>query len=229
MLDVQQLRASFAESEQIHEKIRRFRFDRINAIQTEETPISLEIGPKIMLHLVPQNFMESSIDINNPSILQRLIPLSHSNGWNERLNFDGLLTFFQPSSVPLRGSYVQLFRNGSIEAVDSYTIKMGEKIFLNTLEFKLMRGINNYLQLLNRLGVTLPLVMMLSILNIKSFSAYGCEYTSDRANLIIEPFLIEKYDISMENFMHPIFNTLWNTFGWKESQSYDQEGNWKNT
>ncbi|MNC71780.1 hypothetical protein D3C75_1227380 [compost metagenome] len=106
---------------------------------------------------------------------------------------------------------------------------MGEKIFLNTVEFKLIRGINNYLQLLNRLGVTLPLVMMLSILNIKSFSAYGCEYTSDRANLIIEPFLIEKYDISMENFMHPIFNTLWNTFGWKESQSYDQEGNWNNT
>lgn len=229
MLDVQQLRASFAESEQIHEKIRRFRFDRINNIQTQETPIPLENGPKLILHLIPQNFMETSVDVNNPIIRESSpAPISNS-GWNERVNFDGLLTFFQPSSRPLSASYVQLFRNGSMEAVDSFLIQQGEAIPLNGIESRLMKGLNSYLKLFNRLEVALPLVLMLSVLNIKDFSTYGGEYTSDRANLILEPFLIESYDINIQQFMQPIFNILWNTFGCEKSHSYDQEGRWNRT
>jgi len=52
-LDVHEIRAAFALSESLPERIRRFRADRIPQIVAGETPLPVPRSPKIVLHLLP--------------------------------------------------------------------------------------------------------------------------------------------------------------------------------
>lgn len=119
-LDVSELRSAFVLSETVAEHIRSFRTERLSTIMAGEAPEALdESAPKIVLHIVPFGAFELSAKPNLGVLTQvdhvRLLePVRLSSGGfpAPQYNFDGLL-------VSVQDAYTQIFRNGSIESVDT--------------------------------------------------------------------------------------------------------------
>src|SRR5579864_5364084 len=115
-LDVNELRSAFTFSTAISERIRAFRVDRIISLSNNDTPISFINNPKIVLHCIP---VESFADQTEYDVLRfdadpRLLRPMASSGWDRRLNLEGIVAFGGGSPAL---TYVQLYRNGIIEAV----------------------------------------------------------------------------------------------------------------
>lgn len=127
-MDVDELRIAFNLTETIAERIRKFRIDRVSNIFADETPIPLYQNPKIVLHLIPINSFNPAQKYAIDSIAShsgRLSPI-YCSGWNHRFNLDGFLTYSGDRNDKSH-SYVQLYRNGIIEAVEGSLLESTPK------------------------------------------------------------------------------------------------------
>lgn len=152
-------------------RIRNFRHQRRDMILSRETPINMNPGAKIVLHIIPIgafdpafNFDVTSLKQQNPS------PLSGTQ-WDFRYNFDGFLCFTNTLY-----SYTQTFRNGIIEAVDAFILEPREpnnfsrNIPSIQYEEKVIQKLSEYISVQNNLGVEPPFLIMLSLLDVKGYS-----------------------------------------------------------
>jgi hypothetical protein len=235
-LNVSELRSAFLLSETATERIRNFRAERISNIIAGETPtIMNEHVPKIVLHIVPFGAFEPGVRFNIDLLMSAdnrglIEPLRLASGGfpPSQYNFDGLLTAEQDT-------YVQVFRNGSIEAVDTSILNAaGEKRFTrgNIYETSLLQAIRRYLDAQKRLGVEPPLFAMVSFLGVKDYRMLFHRsvledldnHRIDRSNLIAPEVVIDSYDCNLAEVMKPIFDTIANAAKWSRSMMYDESG-----
>ena len=139
-MDVTELKIAFNLSETITERIRRFREDRISKIFANETPVPFYYNAKIVLHIIP-------IISFNPAQRYELNKItSHSEklepmvqfGFHSRHNLDGFLTY-SGGREEKSHSYVQLFRNGVIEAVEGLLLEpyhKGERLIIPSVAYE---------------------------------------------------------------------------------------------
>ena len=74
-----------------------------------------------------------------------------ATGWNSRINFEGLVLFTGNGSPSY--SYVQLYRNGIIEAVNISILSSNSvKKYIPSLAYEeaLIESLNNYLEALRK-------------------------------------------------------------------------------
>lgn len=120
IMDVSELRTAFALSSSLPERLRAFRTERILQIESGEGPAALPAGAKIILHLVPLAALDSTLGqdytASAKEVRLMLLPIGQSS-CGHRFNFDGFLVYSVARS-PVRG-YVQLFRSGIVEVVDT--------------------------------------------------------------------------------------------------------------
>lgn len=234
-LDVAEIRSTFIASESLAERIRDFRSDRIAKIIADETPVMLEPHPKIVLHVLPIESFSSNItiDLNSVDRASSLQPM-YSHGFNRRYNFDGLLTY-SPSQESIAYSYAQIFRNGSIEAVEAYLLGiLGEKKLIPSLgyEEEVIKALQSYLALQRQLELRPPILVMLSLLGVK-----GCmmgvdslrnrqRVPIDRDVLLIPEAFVEDLTAQASDILRPAFDAVWQSAGWERSFNYDENGNW---
>jgi len=235
-LDVSELRSAFLLSETAVERIRNFRAERISNVIAGETPVLLdENAPKIVLHIVPFGAFEPGARFNIDPLMNAdkrglIEPLRLASGGfpPSQYNFDGLLTAEQDT-------YVQVFRNGSIEAVDTSILNAArEKRFTRGLmyETNLLRAIRRYLDALEGLDVEPPLFVMVSFLGVKDYRILFnpdvfediYDHRIDRSNLIMLEVVIDSYDCNLAEVMKPIFDTTANAAKWPGSMMYDEAG-----
>lgn len=226
LLDVGELRIAFNLSETISEKIRQFRIDRISRIISGETPILLSDTAKIVLHLIPfisfnpgQNY-----DINKIYWNSEIISQVYSIRPNRRHNFDGLLYYL--SSPPENKSYfyVQIFKNGIIEAVDGI---LNPSLLISNAEFKkkLINSLPHYLEVFKTLNVEFPMFMFISLLGVKGYSMAVDSYSFspgegcpiDRDILLLPEVIIENYNVEPKSVLKPCFDSIWNACGFPMS------------
>ena len=241
LLDVQEIKSAFMLSEGARESIKRFRDDRLGKIVAGETPVPLIESGKIVIHLIPFGFndIQSNYD---PLILYRsnidLEPMD-SMGSNRIINFDGLLTYCSDKDQSY--SYLQIFRNGSIESANSSImyIKENRKVIASLLfERELIKALHNYLISQKKLGVNLPIILMISLINVKDYEmvidnsqdyfnrARRLSHGIDRNNLLLPDILIENYGVNASTLLKPIIDMVWNAAGFTESRYYDKSGKW---
>jgi len=236
-MDVGELRNAFTLSESIIEKIRNFRTERIANILADETPIPMCHNPKIVLHLIPiSSFSLAERHDIEPKVAgsKQLIPI-YASGWDERFNLDGRLAFSRIKDNKAH-SYVQLYRNGIIEAVEGLLLEPYEnKLIIPSVAYEreILSSTKEYLELLRQLGVSLPIVILLSLLNIKGY----CMYTSnvrlgqrdivDRNNLFLPEAYLEDYSIPADSIFKDIFDSIWNACGYERDLNYDEKGVWR--
>tara|TARA_B100000965_G_scaffold405088_1_gene437814 strand:+ start:1165 stop:2394 length:1230 start_codon:yes stop_codon:yes gene_type:complete len=119
-LDVHQIRAAFLGSQLVADRIRRFRDERLGRIVGDDTPFPLVSTRRVALHLIPFSAMNPGARVDLGQVEEsrvRLRPIG-ANGWNDRYNLDGFATVDDAREGGARG-YVQVFRHGMIEAVDT--------------------------------------------------------------------------------------------------------------
>ena len=238
-MDVGELRIAFNLSETITERIRRFREDRISNIFANETPVPFCDTAKIVLHLIPIISFNpaQSYDIDkiasNPG---KMMPMS-CHGWNHRYNLDGFLTY-SVSEEERSSSYVQLFKNGIIEAVEGLTLDPhytnGKLSIPIGYEGELIRSLPDYLSILKTLNVELPIFIFMTLVGVKGYSMtidkrkcwIGEVHTIDRDILLLPEIVIESYDVIAEDILRPCFDSIWNACGFSRSLNYDDTGEW---
>jgi hypothetical protein len=128
-------------------------------------------------------------------------------------------------------SYVQIFRNGAIEAVDC-DIVFNKKISPG-YEKILICALKRFLEFQKNLGVEPPIIIMLSLLGVANrtievHAPFGNRkpHQIDRDVLLVPEVMIESFDCKPSEVMKPIFDAIWNAAGWPRSQNYNEKGEW---
>ena len=232
-LDINEVRQMFLLSDTVTERIQNFRTRRIAAILEGSTPIP-ESGPKLAVHIVPFS-AGSNRQLYDLSYLPN--PLKN----NLAYNFEGLI------ESNGRDYYYQVFRDGSVEYVESYVPRANEKLVPVT-DFE--NGVRNYFlpkafEWQRFLGVSPPCFIMLSLLNIKMFKIalshdqLRCvhELTKylpqselnqplKREHLIVSDVMTEILEPEIDTLLSPTFDMVWQAFGIPRSINFDEERNW---
>lgn len=237
-LDVTELRVAFNLSEAITEKIKKFRQDRLSHISAGETPVPLNDNPKIVLHLIPiisfnpAQIYDISKIASNP---EKMKPIYCSRA-DHRYNLDGFLTY-SGGREEKSYSYVQLFRNGIIEAVEGLLLRpRTEKLIIPSIAYEkeLIISLTCYLSILETVNVEPPIFVFISLLGVKGYSMsvdrwkYDIDevYTIDRDVLLLPEIVIERYGVRAQDILRPCFDSIWNACGFPSSFNYNADGEW---
>ncbi len=233
-LDVTELRQIFTLSDGIEKRMQDFRTDRIIALETEKTFLSLRSKKLIVIHLLPLESFSSRIDLNRDLLLSLqgesdLFRPINTDSWNSpRINLEGVFssTGFVDGAVR---SYIQLFRNGVLELVES-SILDGSFISSTLYEKGVVDGFKKGLEILKKVGINVPIAISLSLLNVNDLTIQGRGYYEDRnlikqKNLILPVVMLNEYDEEVERLLQPIFDLVWNACGLPKSENYDNDGN----
>ena len=239
-MDVDELRIAFTGNEAIYKSIENFKLERISKILEDLTPVSLVDGPKVVLHLIPlssfKDIKEIDLKYVSSDPINKLNPIyARTNDW--RYNLDGFLVY--SNDKERYRSYVQLFRNGIIEAVNASLIRPIDKeqiIKDITFESTIIKSFSEYKKLLKELNVELPIIISVTLLEVKGYyMGKGTRiffkdeqvYAIDRDHLFLPELLMENYEQKEDLLLKTIFDSIWNACGMERSLNYDiKTGNW---
>jgi len=237
-LDVREIRAAFLASEGSREKIRRFRDERLARIVADEMPVILHPNPKVIVHVIPLTFPDEVLNLgpllNKPAIAP---PLNRGIGHNYRVNFDGFLTFTNYNVNQPSPSYLQIFRSGAFETVDTGLLNpQGDRRLINvhSLEMALIDCINNYMSTLRDLGLNPPFLILIALHKV---AEYRIEtglplpdlietHPVDRPTLLLPDILIEEFAMNVDKALRPAFDATWQSMGLPASLNYAPDGSW---
>jgi Schlafen, AlbA_2 len=236
-LDVHELRSAFLIGETTGGRIRDFRLDRLAKIKANETPIGLDDDPKVVLHFAPITAFEGRARIDLSSLhpeLPGFAPLS-STRRDHRVNFDGLLVYPNRGEGRPVHSYLQIFRDGSLETVSASMLRPDNELrFIRSLilEREVMESLAGFVALEQAIGMEPPYVAMLSLLGVKGYRVMpgtpgGYESQGspiDRSDLLLSDVLIEDALAEPHRILQPIFDEVWNAAGWRRSLNYRTDG-----
>ncbi|MEE9202544.1 MAG: hypothetical protein V3U31_05060, partial [Dehalococcoidia bacterium] len=212
-------------------------------ITANEAPVPLPDSSKIILHLVPFRAFEAGVQFDltsfsSPSRPELLFPI-YANGYNgPQYNFDGVLTVSRDRNLPHAFSYLQIFRNGIIEAVDvsllERTVDREPYIPSVAYEQALIEAVPRFLSVQQELGVDLPVALMLTLAGIRGYRMAvsssmirrGADVVVDRDLLLLPEAIVYDYSDNPKILLRPSFDAVWNATGWPQSINYNAEGDW---
>ena len=246
--NVDELRELFVLAPRLADRIREFRIDRVAKIAAGEAPVSLMDGGCIIIHAIPFSAFDvrSSLDIK-PMIqaVDRFPPLGSRSPTMHRINFDGVLMLSNADDAARQQrAYVQVFRNGMVEAVASSLLnsnreKVGLIINSMTVDGYIIQYTMNYLGALEALGMEPPYALLVSLLGVKAarFNFDISQYSSawyDHLGIALErdqyhfgEIIIEAIPKSRQEcatIVRPLLNQIANASGVAATPSIDASG-----
>ncbi len=216
-------------------RLANFRSERVRKIEKDETPVPLDTGPKVVLHLIPHASLNEAVEIDVKqlyNVVSDLMPLACS-GCSHRFNADGFLT--ETSSREGKHSgYLQVFRNGSFETVSTELFTtQGEQGYLASLLFEreVINVVSRLVRLTGTLGIPGTCSIAVSLLGARGVlmtvdpyrNRFKQGYPIDRDALIVPWAAIGDTDVSAA--LRTSFDFVWQAAGWPGSQYYDADGN----
>lgn len=240
-MDISDLRTAFNFSETLAEQIKRFREERISSILSDETPIPLKKGAKIVIHLIPINafYLGQQYDIEKINPNQFRLRAIDAVNPKLRYNFDGLLGSEVPDKEGLGYTYVQLYRNGIIEATSGDFFNEDHKTMSDgNYEKVVVKSVADYLEIYKEINIELPIFVFLTVVGAKGYQmeSDGNSYFGRRENLTIDrnvlanqEILLKRYPDNVGNVLKPAFDAFRNACGFKGSKNYDENDQWNPT
>jgi hypothetical protein len=229
-LDVTEIRSAFLASDSIEKRIRDFRAARLTGIIAGETPIPIAERSLLVCHVVPfsANLPGQNIDftpIIDPALLSNVYRAITYMGY--RHNFDGLLAHGYPHNSDVAYSYVQFYRNGSVEVVDCVAGIQSEYIDILKLEQILFSSLPNIVKALSKLNVQIPLAIMVTLIGVKGRTVLAQNmhnsmiednlYPIERDTLVLPEAILDSLDTPVEEVLRPALDIIWNAGGWYKS------------
>ncbi len=239
-LDAQEIRRAFESATSAVEVIRRWREERIAKILADDTPVPLQPGAKMVLHLVPLESLADPFRIPAAKLDGKAIPFQPlgASSWDHRINLDGYVTHGGRPYQATDGaeqSYCQVFRSGRIEAVYSGLVRepKGTPVIASIwYEKVVLEATARYLKSLVDLNVSHPVVVMLCFLGARGaymsvdIRYFGAAHPIDRDVVLVPDVVLEDPPTDLPRALRPMFDAVWNACGIAQSLNYDQKGNW---
>lgn len=245
-MDIQEIRTAVLSSDNLSTRIRNFHLERVSKVINFDTPVSLNAGAKIVLHMIPMSSFQSTnmIDLKQAGREYIHIETLHGKPTSIRFNIDGLVTWnSMMDDVPC--SYTQVFRNGIIETVDGYLLRKREGLSPSipsaSFEQSVIEASSKLLGFLRHSGVIPPIYIFMSLCYVRGYSlGVSSELQRrhywlierhdliDRENINLPDIMVDSYDdLDLGRLLRPAFDAVWNACGWPESENYDQDGNYR--
>jgi hypothetical protein len=229
-LDVDELRTAFLHGETRSRRVVDFRDRRLALIVAGETPVPVQAAPRLVIHLVPVA-LEEAFDLTD-LVRESLLTERPSAPMRHRHNFDGALAWYDYKGGRPAPGYIQVFRNGAVEVVDTDVLR-ADTAHPNLIEGacferELAAHLRKLLVVQRALGVMPPIAVMLALLGIKGrFLSCGRNPTSgleaglvhpiEKENLILPEALVESFDAAPIPVLRPIIDLVWNACGYEGS------------
>lgn len=245
-MDVSELRTAFMLTEQLSERIKNFRQERVQIIRSRyETPVSLIDGGKMILHLFPLESFTTPTEFDVIELRRKAQFKVTSNNKSE-INLDGVVVapYFEKDTT----SYTQVFRNCCIERVfclngwqhfgqddQNYSSRYDEE--------QIIQAASDFIAFYSELDIDLPIYLFLTLINIKDYKfhiddAFRSIYeirrktvnnqkiVFNRSEMIFPEIIIDDFSQPPEQLLRSVFNKIWNSVGLTRDFNYDSEGNW---
>jgi hypothetical protein len=165
--DVNELRALFVAGPQLADRIRNFRLDRIAKIAAGEAPVQLMYRSALIVHVVPLSAFDLSPSLPLAQIQQdfrAFVPIGSSTAQGSRINFEGILkTSNADQRATKHRAYLQLYRSGIVETVDSSLVNSSTQI-ITFFDDKLIGATMRSLRNLAAVGVEPPYAVLASLI-----------------------------------------------------------------
>jgi schlafen family protein len=199
-LDTGELRRAFVSSAALTHSVVEYRAQRIAHIKAGSTPVAIEPGPRIILHLLPASAFSpgeiSEISLAHP-ILKAFTALEDPRRWGSngsRIDLEGV-TNYAGADEPYR-AYTQVQRSGVVEAVRGLEQALSEikveqagrgrnrinVIWADFYEPLILQAVPEYLKLLGELGVPFPIFMFLSLTDVSGHHILAYRQVEDRGS-----------------------------------------------
>ncbi|MBN1919928.1 MAG: ATP-binding protein [Anaerolineae bacterium] len=246
-LDVSELRTAFTLSEQITDRIRDFRAQRIAAVAGDEAPLPLSDNGKSLLHLVPLSAFTNPHTVDTIALNQMLssgqppyLPTPNDSRGVTGLALEGLV-IHDMQSRPTSDFYTLLFRTGILELVYAFqSAEQGKCIRSREYEWKLLATLPYYLAFLKHLEVNPSVFLFLSFVGVKGYRLGISERvafhqdldvtTELRKDVLLLPeVVLETLNLDHDgvvSLVRPLLDLIWNAFGHPRSYNFDPNGKW---
>ncbi len=234
--DVEELRGIFSRTRRISDGVRRLRLDRLDRIQSNLTPASLASRRLLVLHVIPHSAFDFGRALS-PAVIKEhrasFPPLGRNSVNNWRFNFEGLITLSNADEAATQHhAYVQIFRNGAVEAVSSIGDPVSGVIDFAHLKWLVTRYCRLYCAGLGACGIDPPLSIGVTAMGVN-----GCQILSDpresRADMrSINAERLDYVEVSLDTLefddhayrraLRPLWDQIDNTAGRAGSQAYEE-------
>ena len=236
-LDVEELRYMFTSAQNTVQETGNFVLRRIDEILEDTTFVHLGSGAKLVLHLIPLDAFRPGVDRDVLSVSKEHLAPVYCLGSEEQINLEGHLSHCTSGGGDYL-SYVQIFRNGSIESVSRPVLmnmfNYSTEIVGMFIESQLIENLPKYLQAYVKLGIPAPIAIGLSFVGIRG-SVFAV-YNQSRRVRVSKPFgkdvlrlplqIVSDLNQAPEQMLRSTFDLMWNAFGYRKSMSYDDNGKW---
>jgi hypothetical protein len=230
-----QIRGAFDRTATLAEQARRFIATRREFIAKGETPVPLEKGPQLLVHLVPISGLAGRMTVDLRSIYNKNYTDFSCDGWgaiSRTFNMDGLVIHpFEYKDDNGLDGYNYIFRTAAIEGVAIAVTPCPwiKGLFVDSL------GISNYYYqsikmfagVMKNLEFSGPALFGLSILNVEGHelvinNAQTSHKKADRQHLVPSEVWIEDIDtVDIDSVIRPLLDTLWQAFGKERCLDFD--------
>ena len=235
-LDVGELRTAFTISESLATRIRDFRTDRLAKIHSRETPVPLKLGGCMVVHAIPLGtFMATrAIDIAAHESSIRQFPPLWALEWDGRVNLDGFVNFVRSQENSCL-AYTQIFRAGVVESVAVLSTPK-DRPLLPCVDYEknVIKFLARFFEVAGEFETAPPYYAFLSFVGVR-----GClfvrqpnylppheERPLQEDMLILPEIVIQDCNEKPDQLLRPIFDMVWNAFGFIRSTNYDEQNNW---
>lgn len=232
-LDVGEVRRVFTLSEAVPERIRNFRADRLLKIASGETPVPIVSDGTMVLHIVPLSAFASThaerLDFSKSE--RNAFPPLDASGWSSNVNLDGYVNFTDRNEAS--SAYTQLFRTGVVEVVGVFQTWEGSQRGLpaHWIEEQVIQLVSKCTAAFAAKGLSPPLYVFLSFVKVRGYFLdvsvryrVGAATLLNRDNLAFPEVTVEQQDFDAADAMRPLFDMMWNAFGFEGSFNYDETG-----
>lgn len=210
---------------------------RLNEIERGSALPKVSEGSKLIVHLIPIEAITTSKIYSIKDLEQRInLEPFLSRGWNDSINKHGFYTY-ATTYLGDKGNppgYVQFFKNGIIESVDTDLLNKRERKYIPGIAFEreILRLIESrYKVALKKLGIKLPFAISITLTDVEDYYiSMNPEYSNGKIGdriLKLPTVVVNSWEDDIGKVLRPSFDYLWNNCGVAESQNYDADGNWR--
>ncbi|BET67226.1 hypothetical protein ASA1KI_21440 [Opitutales bacterium ASA1] len=236
-MDVHQVRDAFVASDAIANKLRAFRRERIDWIEHREVGSRLPKPNLVVVHLLPLSALRGGPVFDGQFLRKvdalKLAPLRTAGGIGDQLNLDGKRIFSSIEGGRIVG-YVQLFRNGCIEVVDSAMLS-NKPILPAAYERVVRDGVHRLIATMRELGLDGDIAVAISLLQVRGYSLVQEEpRLGQRQDIELDQLLLPEVSVEsgaveaqIDAALRQPFDLVWNACGKTGSPNYDAESRWK--
>lgn len=224
-MDIHTIRSKVLGSVELRERIQQFRRSRLEQLLNGEMGTLISERSFLLLHLVPVSLYQSGelIDVSSLKDVYRLKTFVGSNYTHSSYNLDGQVQYYKEGQDGRYWrSYVQVFRNGTIEAYDSIITEQ-ELVHPQRITQSLLEVSKSCFEFYERENITPPYVIMLSIyglggrkINQPFERSFDREHFVDRDRLFFPDLVVDSIEAQTVDILKPLLTQMWQSFGYRD-------------